>query len=88
MQLNKYCKDNFVDIKIPISNKFNSLIDHFKYDCNNKLVCNCFTTIYEDENGWCDIVSWNRDVESNNSDGILVFDGEYLRDNFFGNILY
>lgn len=87
MALNDFCKDNFVDIKIPTSQKFSPYIDHFKYDDNDHLVCNCMTTIYEDENGFCDIVSWSRDVEAGGNDGILVFDGENLKDDFFGDVI-
>lgn len=88
MELNQFCKNNFVEVKIPDTVNFCGIIERFKYNDDNKLTCNCFTDIYYSDNGWCDIISWNRNMEAKGGpEGILVFDGEYLRYGFFGEII-
>ena len=89
MELNEYCKENYVYVDIPQIETLSLVTQSFKYTDDNKLCCNCNRSYYlNDEDDWCDVVTWNRNLEAESpKDGVLVFDGEYLRYGFFGEII-
>ena len=89
MELNDYCKENYVYVDIPTIETLSLVTSSFRYDDNDKLCCNCNRSYYlNDKDDWCDLVTWNRNLEADSpKDGILVFDGEYLRYGFFGEVI-
>ena len=88
MPLNQFCKDNEVCSKGLFSDTDfyrNELWNRFE---NNKLECQCADYLYVTERG--KIIKFYNRIFCNNelNAGQLVFDGEYLRQGFGGEIIY
>lgn len=89
MELNDYCKDNYVYVNVHEMPNLSIRLNSYRYNEDNKLVCNCNRLLYiNDNDDWIDIYTWNRNLEAKaGPEGVLVFDGEYLRYGFFGEII-